>query len=87
MKAISLSKWTPDGYDERYCMYRFVNRSSRSVDEYLLVSSAKLLDEGGKLYSYLNPTTDRVEANTELERAKSRLKFYNVELDSRTSAL
>jgi hypothetical protein len=76
MKAISLTKWSPDGYDDRYMMYRFRSRNNAYANEILLVSEAKLLDNDGKAHAYLNPTTDGAEANEMLERASRRLNFY-----------
>lgn len=74
MKAISLVKWSLDGYDDRYCMYRFRSQNRANSDEVLLVSAAKLLGIDAK-FAYLNPTTDRAEAESFLEKATKLLNI------------
>jgi hypothetical protein len=69
MKTISLSKWTPDGFDDRYLMYRFKRSdSNHRNDEYLLVGKAKVLDVSNSRYVYLDPARDQAEAEPALNK-------------------
>ena len=77
MKALNMAKWSLDGFDTNYNMYRMIRRDSdiNSCNEYLLVSGARLIIPNSSRKVYLKPTKDPHQAKQNIDFVRDEMIF------------